>query len=185
MKNTYLFIISLIAFNLISCENYTKKTTDDIEEISKSTKSGLKDNSIKNQLIKSHDLEKKWLIDFYISYIRFYINSSNGKDKPKMSLFFKELDSIKKQNSIQSFYKIQTKDFNKDFDYITNNEFICEQSLTSLKINKKEGLENTYAVSFIAEYPLNEKESEYKKINFDVKVVNENGKYKISKTCCF
>jgi hypothetical protein len=172
MKIKYLYIFLILVCGLVSC-NSDKNTVKNIESINKS----------KNKI--SNDLGKNWLFNFYTDYINFYINSPNRKDKSKLPLFFKQLDSIKKENCTENFLKYQQEDFIKDFDFITNNEFICEQSLESLVINKKKGVNDIYIVSFIAEYPLNESNSEYKKISFDVTIVNDNGTYKISKTCCF
>ena len=182
MERKFLYII--IILGVFSCKNHDTYSLSNIENVKKSSKINDTISSI-DQSVDSIHLEKKWLINFYSEYIDFYLNSPNAKDKSKTTIFFKELDSIKKKNCTQNFYNKQIEDFNKDFDYITNNEFICEQSLNSLEINQKKETDKTYAVSFIAEYPLNELDSEYKKTTFDVTIVNEKGIYKISKTCCF
>jgi hypothetical protein len=181
MKIKYLSFVLIFIYCLFSCKNDKNSIPED-----KTQGSDLRnDKYLRNESTKSNDLGKKWLFNFYKDYINFYLNSPNSKEKSKLPLFFKQLDSIKKENSTEIFYKYQKEDFIKDFDFITNNEFICEQSLESLVINQKNDEKDIYVVSFIAEYPLNELESEFKKINFDVTIMNENGKYKISKTCCF
>ncbi len=178
MKKRYLYLVIIFTFSIIACNRKSESTN-------KLKTQPNKNFSVKSKLFKNNDLGKKWLLSFYSDYIRFYINSPNGKEKSKLPLFFNQLDSIKKKNCTLNFYKNQSEDFNKDFDYITNNEFICNQSLASLNINEKKGAKDTYVLSFIAEYPLNEFKSDYKRINFDVTIVKENNSYKISKTCCF
>lgn len=183
MKKIKIYLI-FIVYIILSCNN--KKSELNIEKTHSLENNNKMLISTNNKLKNENDFEKKWLLNFYTEYINFYLNSSNRLDKTKLPVFFKQLDSIKKTNCTNSFYLKQNEDdIVKDFDFITNNEFICNQSIESLEINKDSIKKDTYVVSFIAEFPLNEKESEFKKISFEVSIVNENGNYKISNTCCF
>ncbi|MCW4467446.1 hypothetical protein OGH69_00565 [Flavobacterium sp. MFBS3-15] len=178
-KYYYMIVLALV----VSCIKDKETTLPAIEE--KSIYESNIDTSLNSKKIDSVDAGGIWVADFYKSYINFYLNSPNRKDKSKLPVFFQELDSIKKVNCTKTFFNEQIENFNKDFDYITSNNFICSQSLESLKISLKKGAKDTYVVSFIAEIPLNENQSEFKREYFDVSIVSENGHYKISDTCCF
>jgi hypothetical protein len=172
MKRIYLILTIMFAFCIVSCNNNKSIQTKDNSTIQNNTTLN------KNKSILNNDLGKEWLYKFYSDYISFYLNSPFGKEKSSLPVFFKQLDSIKKENCTKDFYNYQKED---DF----NNEFICKKSLETLEINQKKEINNTYIVSFIAEYPLNDSEIEYKKIYFDVTISEEKGVFKISKTCCF
>jgi hypothetical protein len=181
MKN-FFYIVIVIIFSLFSC-NY--KNGESLHNIEKDSIKINIDGDSSLVRVDSIDFGKKWLLNFYENYIKFNMSVVDSNEPSKVSDFFKKLDSIKKVNCTQSFFEYQLEDFNKDFDYITNNEFVCEQSLRSLEVSKKDDQKDIYVVSFIAEYPINEEKSEYKKISFDVSIVKQNGVYRISKTCCF
>jgi len=183
MKKINLYLLVMVHITL-SCNN--KNSEANIEK--SQTIENKKEIKIttNDQLDEVDDYGKKWLLNFYSEYINFYMNSSNRIEKTKLPIFYKQLDSIKKLNCTRSFYLKQNEnDIVKDFDFITNNEFICNKSLGSLEINRKNDKKDTYIVTFIAEFPLNETESEFKKVFFEVFIINENGDYKISNTCCF
>ncbi|MBS4039648.1 MAG: hypothetical protein KGZ81_03520 [Flavobacteriales bacterium] len=182
IKNLFIFWFFIFIINL-SCDNKSESKI-----IKKDTTRVVNDMiiNLENKIDEKEDTEKEWLVNFYKNYISFYINSPNRLNKAKLPLFFKQLDSIKKKHCTESFYlKQKENEIVSDFDYITNNEFLCTQSLNSLEVFKKINENDVYIVSFIAEYPKNENESEYKKISFEATVINNNGVYKISKTCCF